>query len=398
MKDKLNRRDFARATGAAAAVAAGLSIPSSQAEAQEKTTVSDSPELVPGMAAQGKGIKCYVESDYAPLKAALVGNPSAVMIPDPDTYEMANLFAHETDEFNAYLRKHKGTNLKDSDPKTWEKMAMESDALAKAYRDNGVRLIRNESGETPEGVINYNLGWSKQKNMSLYGQSAFEVIGHCLVQLMEVSMSQTEIVHREAMIEILKNDPEAAWLAMPPLYPAIEQKMPGPLLSPGDPLIFPKKVVLGIGVSDPSHIKDLSKPRSSGDEFGGELLRRMLQPYGWEVETVYFDSKLTYHVDCLVAVLEEGLLAMPKGGLFTPLPKEYRDWEVIEVPLEEHKNGFQNNEPLGGKKLVMPAGCPKMVKTLEKRGWTCVEVPYKTIWDTFHSGIHCSTASLWRES
>ena len=145
MKDKLNRRDFARATGAAAAVAAGLSIPSSQAEAQEKTTVSDSPELVPGMAAQGKGIKCYVESDYAPLKAALVGNPSAIMIPDPDTYEMANLFAHETDEFNAYLRKHKGTNLKDSDPKTWEKMAMESDALAKAYRDNGVRLIRNES-------------------------------------------------------------------------------------------------------------------------------------------------------------------------------------------------------------------------------------------------------------
>ena len=399
MTDKLNRRDFAKVTGAAAAVAAaGLSVQSSQVKAEEKETVSESEEFVPGMAAQGKGIKCYVESDYAPLKACLVGNPSAIMVPDPDTYEMGNLFAHETKEFNAYLRKHKGKNLKDADPATYEKMEMESNALAQAYRDAGVKVIRNESGETPEGVINYNLGWSKQKNMSVYGQSAFEVFGHCLVQFMEVSCSQTEIVHREAMLEILKNDPKAVWLTMPPLYPAIKQRMPGPNLSPGDPLIFPKTVVLGIGVSHPSHIKDPSKPRSSGDEFGHEILRRMLEPFGWKVETVYFDSKLTYHIDCLISLLDEGLMAMPKGGLLTPLPREFRDWEVIDVPLEEHKNGFSNNEPLGGKKLVMPTGCPKIVKKLEKRGWTCVEVPYKTIWDTFHSGIHCSTASIWRES
>ncbi len=357
-------------------------------------------EFVPGMREQGKGIKVYVESDYAPLKACLVGNPSAIMIMDPDTYEMGNLFAHETKEFIEYLRKHKGKNLKDCDPEAWEKMAMESDALAKAYRDAGVRVIRNETGETPEGVINYNWGWSGQKNMSLYGQSAFEVFGHCLVQFMEVSCSQTEITHREAMIEMFENDPEAVWLTMPPLYPTADRPMPGPLLGPGDPLILPKTAVLGIGVSDPSHIKDRSKPRSSGEEFGHELFRRMMEPYGWKVETVYFDSKLTYHIDCLITLLEEGLLAMPKpkDALWTPLPKELQDWEVIEVPLEEHYNGFPNNEPLGNKQLVMPAGCPKMVKTLEKRGWTCIEVPYRTIWDTFHSGIHCSTASIWRES
>ena len=60
MTDKLNRRDFAKVTGAAAAVAAtGLSIPATQAK--EKKTVSNSDELVPGMREQGKGIKCYVE-------------------------------------------------------------------------------------------------------------------------------------------------------------------------------------------------------------------------------------------------------------------------------------------------------------------------------------------------
>ena len=47
------------------------------------------------MRAQGKGIKCYVESDYAPLKAAMVGNPSSIIIPDISKWEMANLFRAE---------------------------------------------------------------------------------------------------------------------------------------------------------------------------------------------------------------------------------------------------------------------------------------------------------------
>mgnify|MGYP001544172414 CR=1 FL=1 len=79
MKDDCNRRDFLKAaSGAAAVAAAGLTVQSTQA--QENKAVSESQELVPGMAAQGKGIRCYVESDYAPLKAALVGNPSAIMV------------------------------------------------------------------------------------------------------------------------------------------------------------------------------------------------------------------------------------------------------------------------------------------------------------------------------
>jgi hypothetical protein len=41
-------------------------------------------------------------------------------------------------------------------------------------------------------------------------------------------------------------------------------------------------LVLGIGVADPSHIKDPTKQRSSGDECGAEVLRRMLKPFGWE--------------------------------------------------------------------------------------------------------------------
>jgi len=116
---------------------------------------------------------------------------------------------------------------------------------------------------------------------------------------------------------------------MPPHFPNVNRPFPDPFVSPGDPRIFDKMVLLGIGVPDPSHVNDRTKPRSSGDEWGAEILRRMLKPFGWRVETVYFDSRLSYHIDCVMSVLDEGLLACKKGALWTDLPKELQDWEML---------------------------------------------------------------------
>ena len=42
-------------------------------------------EVIPGMAKQGEGIKIHVDAEYAPLKAAVVGNASSVVVPNPNT-------------------------------------------------------------------------------------------------------------------------------------------------------------------------------------------------------------------------------------------------------------------------------------------------------------------------
>ena len=360
--------------------------------------IPETGEIIPGMREQGKGIKCYVHSEYAPLKACLVGNPSEGWMPNGETWEYANMFTHLGPEFNAYIKKYGGTNLKESDPETYEKMVMESNALAEAYRKEGVKIIRNETGHTPQGLIDYNVSWSKQKQFTLFGASAFEVFGHCLVELWESSNSNiAELTHREAINEIFRNDKEAVWLTMPPHFPNPMRPFPGPFVSPGDPRIFDKTVVLGIGVPKRSHINDLSKPRSSGDEWGAEILRRMMAPFGWKVETIYFDSNLSYHIDCVMSVLDEGLLAAPKGSLLTELPEEFRDWEIIDVSIEECKMGICNNVPLGNKRIIIHEGSKKFIKDLEKRGWECIEVPYSTIYGKIGSGVHCSTASIWRE-
>jgi N-dimethylarginine dimethylaminohydrolase len=299
------------------------------------------------------------------------------------------------------MRKHANRNLKESDPEMWEKMAMESNALAAAYRKHGVKVIRNESGSTPQELVDYTLSWSRQRQMTLFGQSAGETFGHVYLAMMEVSNSYAQdLTHREAMVEVMKNDPEAVMASMPALVPTADFPQTGPYTGPGDPVIFDKKVLIGIGVSDPSHINDFKKPRSSGNEFGAEMLRRLLRPFGWSVEVVYFNSNYTYHIDCLMAPLEEGLLAKPaaKDAFWTPLPAWLNDWEVIETTLEDHQLGCHNNEPLGNKGLVLPAGTKKFSKDLEKRGWELEEVPYSNIWNVTGSGIHCSTAAIWRES
>jgi N-dimethylarginine dimethylaminohydrolase len=357
-------------------------------------------EIIPGMREQGKGIKCYVENDYAPLKAVYVGNPDAFHIPDMDVaWDMANMFAHESDECKAYMRKHAGKFHKEADPERYEKVVQESDALAKADRDAGVKVIRNETGIVPDEIVTFSESWSKQKLVGLYGQAAFEVVGHCLVSLWEVSAEMAvEFQAREVLVEIMKNDPEAVWLSMPFPVPT-SWPDPGPRMSAGDIKIFSNKTVLfGIGVEDPSHINDLSKPRSSGNEFAAEILRRMLAPFGWKVETVYFDSNWTYHLDCLLAPFEEGLMAYPKGTLWTPLPKPLDEWEVIDVSREDHNLGCSNNVPLGNKRIIIPEGSTEYAKNLKKRGVDPIEIPYFHCFNIIGSGIHCSSAALWRES
>jgi N-dimethylarginine dimethylaminohydrolase len=184
---------------------------------------------------------------------------------------------------------------------------------------------------------------------------------------------------------------------MPPLFPTNEFPNIGPYMT-GEQKVFKGTVLCGIGVSDPSHINDLTKPRSATNELAVEVLRRILAPHGWKVKTVYFDSRVTYHLDCLISLLEEGLMAYPKGSLWTELPEEYRDWEVIDVSMEDHHLGAENNVVLGDKRIVVVEGLTKFKKDLEDRGWRVIEVPYSTIWWAFHSGVLCSTMAFWRES
>lgn len=395
------------ARSASAAPAESKSLPDPEDMGPLKYAKSTDEELIPGMREQGKGLKINVESDYAPMKATIVGNPSSIFIPDPDKPEMKNLLGASAGnpEFMEYMRKNKGRHLAVADPEVYEKMRQESDALAKAYRDNGVRLLRNETYTLPKSLIDWQTSVTGDRFLSLYGGAGGNAIGNCFLSVWEVGCARaSEMQHRDPMNYIMEHDENAVWLTMPHPAPTSDQRLPEPFMSGGDIRMMPDKLCLfGIGVTDPSHITDRSKPRSSGTELGAEVLRRMMKPYGWRVETVYFNSKYTYHIDCLMMMITEGIYGLPKSdevgpALWTKMPKEIADWEVIDIDHDEQYGGVCNSVCLGNRKVVMEKSAVKTADQVSGRGVEPVLVPYSTCFGVFHSGLHCSTGVIWAES
>ena len=154
-------------------------------------------------------------------------------------------------------------------------------------------------------------------------------------------------------------------------------------------------------MAEESHIHDRSKPRSSGEEEGFEILRRMLEPYGWKLVLVYFNSKYTYHIDCGIGPVTEGVIGIPTGGpgpfLWQGIPDELKDWDIIDVPWEDHKELACNCVVVDEKKVVIPEKAVNFAEEIAKRGVEPVPVPYHNITEMTGSGIQCSTMILERE-
>ena len=353
-------------------------------------------EVILGMQKQGEGIKLHVDAEFAPLKAAVVGNSAGVQVANPDTWEMQNLFKHSSDILKKLVAEHAGKNLKDADPAMYDRVVAESSGLADTLRRNGVKVVRYNQDTLPDNLQNYNYSWSKQKQMTMLGQGGGDVVGTCLVSVWEITVNSIqEIMVRDAINEIMLSNPDAVWLTMPVMFPDVERRPVGPF-SCADWLVFEKTVYVGLGVEDPAHIKDTTVPRSANDEYTTETMRRLLKPYGWDVKPWYFSSKHSYHIDCVVKPLERGLMIFPEGGVWH-LPDEIKDWEVIDVDPVEQAKGACNCLVLDRKKVVLVKGCPKLVRDLEKRNFDVIEIDYETIWNLTGSGIHCSVMHLWRE-
>jgi hypothetical protein len=355
--------------------------------------------MIPGLREQAQGQKVYVAHEFAKLKGVILGNPESMYLPDPFHPSWYTSFRSLPREKLDWMASNRGKHVRDVDRELWESMVKGLEALADTYRQAGAHVIQNTQAPPPE-VINYTSGWLGKygKHWAFHAQAFGETFGNVLVNFHETqpSIRYNCVEYIEAFMGLIESDNNAVWLTMPNQLP-----MPtafGVGLSPGDIRIFPNKlVVVGHGVFDRSHISDLSKPRSSGNEFGAEVLRRMLKPFGWRVEQIYFNANYGYHIDTLMPVIREGLIAVNKNVLLTELPEEIRDWERINIDPDEYVIGAGNSVALSSDAQAITAGAKKYMKEVEKRGVNAVPVPFDDVYHSTGSGMHCATFSYWRE-
>ena len=434
MTDKITRRDFAKATGVAAAASAatGMAVPSRQARAagadpnlypdlypdREAFVASEKEKwdaLNAHMTPQFDGVRAFHQHAYAKYRVAVIGSPHLVSTPDPDSPEFSAMFKGNSEELIDVMRPNARRDLKDADPKLWDEMAAESDGLAAALRQCGVKVIRCEKRDLtlPQGLINQNVGWGGPRFLTVYaGPSYGRIVRNVFFHTWDNSLNGTmEFMTRQGTMRLFEQNPDLVYHSIP---------FPEPNFSnPGFGSLFmdvaswrhmPGKVILfGFGAPDEKTMKRiLTEPDKAlgltpaGTPQTARFMMQSLEQYGFTSETWFYDSKLSYHSDCVMSNMAEGFVGLPDlpnyGIIGGKLPNCIKDWEIIKMPVEEVKLGAANQICFGDGRVIIVRTAKETIKRMEKAGLEPIPVKYDKIWEYYHSGPDCSDADIWREN
>ncbi|USD63345.1 hypothetical protein J4N45_20365 [Vibrio sp. SCSIO 43140] len=363
---------------------------------------------------QFKDTRCHVEHGFARYRAAYVGDLNAVYVPDPDVGEMHAMTGDSlADEAMQFWREHKNKPLKDVDPELFAEMQEESDGLAAALESCGVKVIRNRDCEYPEAIVDNNAAWKGPKFCSIYGGPGYgRIMGDTFMQIWECGpVRQWEFATRAGTNELFKANPDLRYRSMPFPEPDVNMQGPGMIgIDNAAVKIFPDKhLLLGWGVPNKECIPETYQEEtchdhtSAGNPLGGKfMMERILEDEGYTYEEVFFDSNLTYHFDCFIMMIKEGVVGLPDApnyGLMSEgLPKCLEGYTIIPIPLEDVARGAMNAPTIGDGRVLIDDRCEETMRRLREHGIEPVPVKYSACWDTFNSGMDCSDAEIWREN
>ncbi|MHC4619024.1 MAG: hypothetical protein ACYTEQ_14870 [Planctomycetota bacterium] len=367
------------------------------------------------MTPQFEGQRAYNEHGFAKYRCTVLGSLHAASAPDPDTPEFETLLKGNSEDLMDWMRKAAGKDLKDLNPKLWDEMCEESDELATIMRQAGVKVIRNESETAlPDGLINMHAGWGSSRYLSVYcGCSYGRIMRNIYFNVYDQSLTgMCEMHHRQGTIKLFEHNPDLIYYTLP--YPEPDISVPGIgslMMDVAGHRLFPNKHILfAVGVADESLIPKVlaAEPKkaleytSAGIPHAAEFMMRMLKREGFTHELIFFNSKLTYHFDCFMAQMAEGVVGLPDlpdygiwGG---KLPECLKGWEIVRMPVEDVHNGSANQINLGDGRSIVVRTAKETMKRMKAAGVEPIPVKFDKIWATWHSGPDCSDGDVWREN
>ena len=357
----------------------------------------------------GQGIKVYEEHCSAKLRACMVGDPWSVYTPDPaDPGTYALIKDSFTKEHMEMWAKNAHKPMREADPELWEKMAMACQDRDEKYEKAGVRIIRNTLGWYPDEIINYNAPYNGPEFISIYAGAKWQMTGNAvLVGQSTGACRMAEASSRAALVHLILESPGSKivpFLTCEP-NPASAHGEAG--FAVDDWRQMPDRTILwAFGIPSPEGIPEArltGKDCSAGWPRGKEIQMRLLRELGVKEDEWWFDSKIGYHQDCVFMNLVEGVIGLPdipghgimNGG---KLPECIKDWEIFPLPMEDVERGVANSSTVGDGRIFIDSACQKTIDLLDKKGYEPIPIDYQVNWSTFHSGIDCSDANIWREN
>jgi N-dimethylarginine dimethylaminohydrolase len=320
-----------------------------------------------------------VHNEWGKLTEVLVGNSAR------DTFPRWSPDWGRYHGFEQMLQGLEGVPARQAFPERAKGTSEQTEGLVKTLEEHGVavhrpRLLTDaEIVSGPVGVI------------AQYGRDPQIVIGkHVIETNFRMVFRNKEHLGYEALFrERLAQDPEARHVRMPDTTPILPGETeedfvndPRPFLEGGDVFVMGKDILVGFSslASSPA---------------GAAWLQRYLDPEDYRVHLVPLTTEWL-HLDCIFAVIREGLCMCHRPGLKDGrLPEPIKDWEVIEATAAEAHALGCNTLCLEPGLVIAGAEHKRLIQEIEKHGGAVVPVPFSKP-SEYGGGIRCSTHPLVR--
>ena len=324
-------------------------------------------------------LKVQVNNEWDKLKTVMLGDITNCEFPkfQEDWGRYSNL--------REFMSFGEGKLWVDRDPVKGQKMIQQMAAFEKLLKEHGVEVIRPE--KIPENVRKSSISGDGL----LYARDPHLVIGKNIIQTnMRMSFRQKEHHAWSSLFQkISNNDKEVLWLNMPDMNTEPSGTTPEEwsndarlFVEGGDTFVIGKDILVGFS--------------SLGSSVNGiNWLRKVLARDGYRVHTVPLSDEWL-HLDCMFAVIKEGLAIAYLDGFKEGLPEVLKDWDIIEATAEECHVMGSNTICLEPGTVFIGSQHKRLINEIEKKGCTAIPVDYDLI--EFHGGgIRCTTHPIFRK-
>ena len=133
------------------------------------------------------------------------------------------------------------------------------------------------------------------------------------------------------------------------------------------------------------------------NEDGVAVFKAFAEKLGYTVHQSYYNANVSFHMDTIFGLVREGVVMYPEQAIFEMPEYVTKNFEIINVPLDECKVELTGNMvPINENTVLMNSRAEKTIKILEDFGMNVEGVDY---WAgaRLGTGPWCSTCAIWRE-
>jgi N-dimethylarginine dimethylaminohydrolase len=281
-----------------------------------------------------------------------------------------------TPEGAEFSRRHAGRRLIDADADLAKRIERQVDALAELLAREGVTVHRPERLRGEERTFMAPNGEGAQ----LFARDGMIVIAdHVIDASLRLRCRQRERFGLRPVVRRMVNERGARWSSVPFGSPAA---VDGPFLEGGDVLLNGRQVYVGMS-------------GCASDMAGIDWLQALLGS-DYRVIPVALRSNVL-HLDCALALIRPGLLVWCPHKLIDGLPTALRDWDGIEVSVEEATRLATNGLVLEEGRVVVDADNQRVIGELRRRSIDVIPLAFDAP-ISLGGGLRCAHHPLLRES